>query len=60
MLFTIVVDYMTLPALSAILLSELQITTQQFGFLVSVYAFSAGASGFLATGFADRFDQKKG
>jgi predicted MFS family arabinose efflux permease len=59
MLFTIVVDYMTLPALSAILLPELQITTKQFGFLVSVYAFSAGASGFLATGFADRFDRKK-
>jgi predicted MFS family arabinose efflux permease len=58
-LFTIVVDYMTLPALSAILLPELQITTQQFGLLVSVYAFSAGTSGFLATGFADRFDQKQ-
>lgn len=58
-LFTIVVDYMTLPALSAILLPELQITTKQFGLLVSVYAFSAGISGFLATGFADSFDRKQ-
>ena len=58
-LFTIVVDYMTLPALSAVLLTELQITTQQFGLLVSVYAFSAGGSALLATGFADRFDRKK-
>lgn len=58
-LFTIVVDYLTLPALSAILLSELQISTAQFGLLVSVYAFSAGISGFLATTFADRFDRKR-
>ncbi|MEZ4939769.1 MAG: MFS transporter [Saprospiraceae bacterium] len=58
-LFTIVVDYMTLPALSAILLPELQITTKQFGFVVSAYAFSAGISAFLATGFADSFDRKK-
>ena len=58
-LFTIVVGYMTLPALSAILLTELQISTKQFGLLVSVYAFSAGASGVLATSFADRFDRKK-
>ncbi|MEZ5044717.1 MAG: MFS transporter [Saprospiraceae bacterium] len=58
-LFTIVVDYMTLPALSAIILPELQISTQQFGLVVSVYAFSAGISAFLATGFADSFDRKK-
>jgi predicted MFS family arabinose efflux permease len=59
MLFTIVVDYMTLPALSAILLPELQISTKEFGWIVSAYAFSAGISGFLATGFADSFDRKK-
>ncbi|MDF1695772.1 MAG: MFS transporter [Saprospiraceae bacterium] len=57
-LFTIVVDYMSLPALSAILLPSLSISTAQFGVLVSVYAFSAGASGFLTTGFADRYDRK--
>lgn len=58
-LFTIVVDYMTLPALSAILLPELNITTQQFGLVVSAYSFSAGISAFLATSFLDRFDRKK-
>ncbi len=58
-IFTIVVDYMTLPALSAILLTKLQITTKEFGFVVSAYAFSAGTSAFLATGFSDRFDRKK-
>lgn len=57
--FTIVVDYMMLPALSAILIPQLQITTQQFGLVVSAYAFSAGISALLATGIADRFDRKK-
>lgn len=37
----------------------LKITPAQFGFVVSVYAFSAGASGLFAAGFADRFDRKK-
>ena len=59
MLFTIVVDYMTLPALSAILLAKLEISPKEFGLLVSVYAFSAGISSFLATSFADSFDRKK-
>jgi predicted MFS family arabinose efflux permease len=49
---------MTLPALSAILLTKLQITTKEFGFVVSAYAFSAGTSAFLATAFSDRFDRK--
>lgn len=58
-LFTVVVDYMTLSALSAILLPELQLSTGKFGWIVSAYAFSAGISGFLATSFADSFDRKK-
>ena len=37
----------------------LKITPTQFGLVVSVYAFSAGASGLLAAGFADRYDRKK-
>ncbi|MEQ8474401.1 MAG: MFS transporter [Marinoscillum sp.] len=57
--FTIVLDFMVLSPLSAILLEELNITTSQFGWVVSAYAFSAGASGLLASGFADRFDRKK-
>jgi predicted MFS family arabinose efflux permease len=35
------------------------LTTSQFGFAVSAYAFSAGISGLLTAGFADRFDRKK-
>ncbi|MEZ4960383.1 MAG: MFS transporter [Saprospiraceae bacterium] len=57
--FTIVLDFMVLSPLSAILLDEMHITTAQFGLVVSAYAFSAGASGLLAAGFADRFDRKK-
>jgi predicted MFS family arabinose efflux permease len=49
---------MVLSPLGAQLLVELNITTAQFGWVVSAYAFSAGASGLLAAGFADRFDRK--
>lgn len=57
--FTLVLDFMVLSPLGAILLPEFHITTQQFGLVVSVYAFSAGVSGLLAAGFADKFDRKK-
>jgi predicted MFS family arabinose efflux permease len=57
--FTIVLDFMVLSPLSAQLLKELNVTTSQFGLVVSGYAFSAGISGLLAAGFADRFDRKK-
>jgi len=50
---------MILSPLGAILLQKLQIDTSRFGLVVSVYAFSAGISGILAAGFADRFDRKK-
>ena len=57
--FTVVLDFMILSPLSAVLLSELSIDTEQFSLVVSAYAFSAGAAGLLASGFADRFDRKK-
>ncbi|HET6540000.1 MAG TPA: MFS transporter, partial [Chryseolinea sp.] len=57
--FTVVLDFMVLSPLGAILMPELAIKPAQFGMVVSVYAFSAGASGFLAAGFADRFDRKR-
>ncbi len=57
--FTIVLDFMILSPLGAILLRELSIGTRQFGLVVSAYAFSAGVSGILAAGFADRFDRKR-
>lgn len=57
--FTIILDFMVLSPLGAILIPTLKITTSQFGLVVSAYAFSAGASGLLAAGFADQFDRKK-
>jgi predicted MFS family arabinose efflux permease len=57
--FTVVLDFMILSPLGAILLHELNVGTAQFGLVVSAYAFSAGASGLLAAGFADKFDRKK-
>lgn len=57
--FTIILDFMIVSPLGAMLMPALKITPSQFGIVVSVYAFSAGTAGFLAAGFADRFDRKK-
>ncbi len=57
--FTLILDFMVLSPLGAILLKELSIKPAKFGLVVSAYAFSAGASGLLAAGFADKFDRKK-
>jgi len=57
--FTVVLDFMILSPLGAQLMPGLRISPAQFGMVVSTYAFSAGAAGFLAAGFADRFDRKK-
>ena len=57
--FTVVLDFMILSPLSDILMKSLGMTTRQFGTVVSAYAFSAGIAGFLAAGFADKFDRKK-
>ncbi|SEI97550.1 Predicted arabinose efflux permease, MFS family [Dyadobacter sp. SG02] len=57
--FTVVLDFMVLSPLGYILLDKLSITTSQFGLVVSAYAFSAGGSGLLTAGFADKFDRKK-
>ena len=57
--FTIILDFMVLSPLGVILMDKLQITTSQFGLVVSAYAFSAGTAGLLTAGFADKFDRKK-
>ena len=58
-LLTIVLDFMLMSALSAILLPKLEITTKQFGLLVSAYPISAGISAILLSGYADKVDRKK-
>jgi predicted MFS family arabinose efflux permease len=57
--FTVVLDFMVLSPLGAVLMPKMDISTAQFGLVVSAYAISAGCSGILAAGFADRFDRKK-
>ncbi|WP_431205878.1 MFS transporter [Bradyrhizobium betae] len=57
--FTIILDFIIMSPLGAILMPSLDITAGQFGVAVSAYAFSAGLSGILAAGFADRFDRKR-
>lgn len=57
--FTIILDFMVLSPLGPFLMPDLHITPQQFGMVVSAYAFSAGLSGILAAGFADKYDRKK-
>ncbi|TGM16709.1 MFS transporter [Leptospira selangorensis] len=57
--FTVVLDFMILSPLGVLVMSELRIPTEKFGYVVSAYAFSAGISGLIAAGFADRFDRKK-
>jgi predicted MFS family arabinose efflux permease len=57
--FTVVLDFMILSPLGALLMRDLGVTPARFGLVVSVYAFSAGLSGLLAAGFADKFDRKK-
>ncbi len=57
--FAVILDFMIMAPLGALIMPRLGITTEQFGFVVSAYAFSAGISGFVTAGFADRFDRKK-
>lgn len=57
--FTIILDFIIMSPLGAIMMPSLDITAAQFGVAVSAYAFSAGLSGILAAGFADRFDRKR-
>src|SRR3569832_1293759 len=57
--FTIIIDFMIMSPLGAIIMPALDISAAQFGVAVSAYAFSAGISGILTAGFADRFDRKR-
>src|SRR5450432_78307 len=58
-MFTVVLDFMVMSPLGDILMKSLSLKPSHFGFAVSAYAFSAGISGLLTAGFADRYDRKK-
>ncbi|WP_347557685.1 MFS transporter [Robbsia sp. KACC 23696] len=57
--FSVILDFMLMAPLGALIIPALKIGPSQFGLVVSAYAFSAGISGILIAGFADRFDRKK-
>jgi predicted MFS family arabinose efflux permease len=57
--FMVFLDFVILTPLGPLLLKDLGITTKQYGWAVSVYAFCAAISGFLAAGFSDKFDRIK-
>src|SRR4028119_1789314 len=57
--FTIVLDFMVMAPLGDMLMKTMNLNATQFASAVSAYAFSAGISGLLAAGFADKFDRKK-
>jgi len=58
-MFTVVLDFMVMSPLGDILMKSLSLKPAHFGFAVSAYALSAGISGLLTAGFADRYDRKK-
>jgi predicted MFS family arabinose efflux permease len=57
--FTVILDFMVMSPMGDILMKSLSLKPSQFGLAVSAYAFSAGISGLLTAGFADKFDRKK-
>ncbi|MBA3680051.1 MAG: MFS transporter [Bacteroidetes bacterium] len=57
--FSVVLDFMVMSPLGDMLMKSMSLTPTQFGLVVSAYGISAGISGLLTAGFADKFDRKK-
>lgn len=57
--FSVILDFMVMSPLGDMLMKTMSLSPSQFGAAVSAYAISAGTSGLLTAGFADRFDRKK-
>ena len=57
--FTVILDFMVMSPLGDLLIKSMNMDASAFGIVVSAYAFSAGASGMLTAGFADKYDRKK-
>jgi MFS transporter, DHA1 family, inner membrane transport protein len=57
--FTHIVDFMIMMPLGPQLMRHFSIGPQAFGFIVSSYSLSAGASGFMAAFLVDRFPRKQ-
>lgn len=57
--FSHILDFMIMMPLGPTLITELNISTHQFGLLVASYSFSAAFSGLLAATFVDRFERRR-
>lgn len=57
--FSVILDFMVMSPLGDILMKSLSLSPKEFAVVVSAYALSAGISGLLTAGFADKFDRKK-
>ncbi|MFZ4861406.1 MFS transporter [Sphingobacterium sp. Mn56C] len=57
--FTVILDFMVMSPLGDLLVKSIDMEASKFGIVVSAYAFSAGISGLLTAGFADKYDRKK-
>lgn len=57
--FTVVLDFMVMSPLGDLLMKSMDLNPKQFSIVNASYAYSAGISGILTAGFADRFDRKK-
>lgn len=57
--FTHILDFVIMMPLGPQFKTDLHLSDQRFGFLVSAYAFSAALAGVLAAWFIDRFDRKR-
>ncbi len=57
--FAVILDFMIISPLGAMIMPALNVSPREFGVIVSAYAFSAGISGLLIAGVADRFDRKR-
>jgi MFS transporter, DHA1 family, inner membrane transport protein len=56
--FTSIVDFMVVMPLGPQLMRTLELTTTQFGWIVSSYTIAAGLAGLLASSIMDRFGRK--
>jgi len=57
--FSVILDFMVMSPMGDMLMKSMNLQTSQFGLAISAYAISAGVSGLLTAGFADKFDRKK-
>jgi predicted MFS family arabinose efflux permease len=56
--FTHIVDFMIIMPLGPVYMEKMDLSSEQFGYVVSAYTLSAGLATLLAARFLDRFDRK--